>query len=102
MNTCMKLPHALTDDNVNHGNILELVKLVAESDNRLKEHIDRVVEASKKTLLKRQKDGKVDGNYGRGSLVTIFSHDNQNYSNHSSLHPRVDCRRSEISRHVFS
>ena len=42
---------------------LELVKLVAESDNRLKEHIDRVVEANKKTLLKRQKDGKVDGNY---------------------------------------
>ena len=41
-----------------------LVKLVVESDNRLKEHIDmRVVEASK-TLLKRQKYGKVDGNYG--------------------------------------
>ena len=70
--------HALTDDDVNHGNFLdflELVKLVAESDNRLKEHIDRVVEANKKTLLKRQKDGKVDGNYGRGSLVTSFSHD---------------------------
>ena len=52
--------HALTDDDVNHGNFLdflELVKLVAESDNRLKEHIDRVVEANKKTLLKRQKDG---------------------------------------------
>ena len=55
--------HALTDDDVNHGNFLELVKLVAESDYRLNEHIDRVVEASKKTLLKRQKDGKVDGNY---------------------------------------
>ena len=53
--------HTLTDDDVNHGNFL-------------KEHIDRVVEASKKTLLKRQKDGKVDGNYGRGSLVTFFSH----------------------------
>lgn len=29
-------------------------------------------------------------------------HHNQNYSNHSWLHPRVDCRRSEISKHVFS
>ena len=28
--------HTLTDDDVNHGNFLELVKLVAESDNHLK------------------------------------------------------------------
>ena len=36
--------HALKDNDVNHGNFLELVKLVAESDDRLKEHIDSVVE----------------------------------------------------------
>ena len=67
--------HALKDNDVNHGNVLELVKLVAESDDRLKEHIDRVVETSKKTLLKRQNDGKIAGNYGRGSFVTFLSHD---------------------------
>ena len=58
---------------------------------------------------------------GRGSPVTFFTtsfpgpflpwergclfqsrHHNHNSSNHSWLHPRVDCRRSEISRHVFS
>ena len=67
--------HALKDNDFNHGNFLELVKLVAESDDRLKEHIDRVVETSKKTLLKRQNDGKIAGNYGRGSFVTFLSHD---------------------------
>ena len=41
----------------------------------LKEHIDRVVETSKKTLLKCQNDGKIAGNYGRGSFVTFLSHD---------------------------
>ena len=71
--------HALTDDDVNHGNFLELVKLVAESDNCLKEHIDRVVEPSKKTLLKCQ-DGKVDGNYVPGNRFQSRHH-NQNYSN---------------------
>ena len=67
--------HELTDDDVNHGNYLELVKLVAESDDRLKDHMDRVGEPSRKALLKRQREGKTHGNYGRGSLVTFLSHD---------------------------
>ena len=66
--------HALKDNDVNHGNFLELVKLVAESDDRLKEHIDRIVETSRKTRLKRENDRKIVGNYGRGSLVTFLSH----------------------------
>ena len=33
------------------------------------------METSKKTLLKRQNDGKIVGNYGRGSLVTFLCHD---------------------------
>ena len=49
--------HALKDD-VNHGNFLELVKLVGESDNHLKEHIDRVV-----------------GTNGRGCFITFLSYD---------------------------
>ena len=48
---------------------------MAESDDRLKGHIDRVGETSRKALLKRQREGKTYGNYGRGSLVTFLSHD---------------------------
>ena len=67
--------HELRDDTVNHGNYLELVKLIAESDEKLNEHIDKIVQTSKRALAKRAKDGKHDGNYGRGSLVTFLSHD---------------------------
>ena len=56
--------HGLRDDSVNHGNYLELVKLIAESDEKLNNHIDNIVKTSKRALTKHVKDGKHDGNYG--------------------------------------
>ena len=55
--------HAPKDNNINHGNVLELVKLGNKSQN------------SFKTSKRRKDNGKIVGSYGHGSFVTFFSHD---------------------------
>ena len=69
--------HEINDPTVNHGNFIEIVKLVAESDAVLKEHINNAEIASKKAVEKRKKGRPDDkpGKHGRGSLVTFLSGD---------------------------
>jgi len=55
--------HSLTDNSLNHGNFLELVKLVAKYDTILGQHVDKSV-----TLSKKNKNKK-----GRGCMVTFLS-----------------------------
>eukprot|EP00794_Sanderia_malayensis_P016400 gene16400-18037_t len=69
--------HEVNDDAVNHGNFIEIVKLVAESDAGLKEHIDKIQATSEQALKKRKKlrpDG-AKNRHGRRSLVTFLSND---------------------------
>jgi len=51
------------NENGNHGNFLELVKLVSNYDSILKQHIDLSIELSEKNKSKK----------GRGSLITFLS-----------------------------
>jgi len=53
--------HSLTDNSLNHGNFLELVKLVAKYDTILGQHVD-------KSVILSDKNKKV-----RGCMVTFLS-----------------------------
>ena len=64
----------MKNENFNHGNYMELVKLISEFDIALKEHINKVHTASSKALNTIICAGQQLGNYGRGSLVTFLSH----------------------------
>ena len=44
--------HEIKNENVNHGNYIELVKLISEFDIALKEHIDKVHATSSKAFDK--------------------------------------------------
>jgi len=69
-----KRHEAAHEENFNHGNYMELVKLISEFDIALKEHINKVHTASSKALNTIICAGQQLGNYGRGSLVTFLSH----------------------------
>jgi len=45
--------HSLTDNSLNHGNFLELVKLVAKYDSILEQHVDKSVILSDKNKNKK-------------------------------------------------
>eukprot|EP00112_Aurelia_sp_Birch-Aquarium-sp1_P013563 Seg2881.3 transcript_id=Seg2881.3/GoldUCD/mRNA.D3Y31 product="Zinc finger MYM-type protein 1" protein_id=Seg2881.3/GoldUCD/D3Y31 len=64
--------YSLQDDVVNHGNFLEIIKLVAMFDSSLQEHLRIVTERSNAV---KERNSSIDnaGKIGRGSFVTFLS-----------------------------
>ena len=60
--------HSLDNSEVNHGNFLETVLLVAEYDSLLKKHINDCIERSNEHKARQHKS-----KYGRGSMITFLS-----------------------------
>lgn len=67
--------HTLSDDNVDHGNFLEMVLLMSKYDDILKKHLDSCIKESKK-IHQSNLDVKTQG---RGNLVTFLSKTTVNY-----------------------
>jgi hypothetical protein len=67
--------YKLFDDSRNHGNFLEIIKLVGKFDAILQSHLTTVVEKSNMAMKKQsaKKDKKKSKNRGRGSLITFMS-----------------------------
>jgi hypothetical protein len=63
--------YRLDDDSLNHGNFLEIILLLSNTDNILKSHVQKSIELSKKAHQSAVTKG--NKKYGRGSLVTFLS-----------------------------
>ena len=65
----------LFDDSINHGNFLEIIKVIGKFDAILQSHLTTVVEKSTLVLKKHstQKNEDRPKKRGRGSLVTFMS-----------------------------
>lgn len=63
--------YRLDDDSLNHGNFLEIILLLSNTDNILKSHVQKSIEQSKKAH--QSAEAKGNKKYGRGSLVTFVS-----------------------------
>lgn len=63
--------YKLDDSSLNHGNFLEIILLLSNTDNILKLHVQKAIEQSKK--FHELAETKGNKKYGRGSLVTFLS-----------------------------
>lgn len=61
----------MNDATINHGNFLEIILLLANTDNILKSHVQKSIEQSKRAHDLVEANG--NNKYGRGSLVTFLS-----------------------------
>lgn len=65
--------YSLEDNNVSHGNFLEILNLIAKFDDVLRHHLENVISKSKKRLKANPTTR------GRGDLITFISKTTVNY-----------------------
>lgn len=65
--------YTLENENVDHGNFLEILMLLSKYDLTLKNHLNQTIELSKK------RHDKVGSSRGRGDLISFFSKTTLNY-----------------------
>jgi len=65
--------YTLENENVDHGNFLEILMLFSKYDLTLKNHLNQTIELSKK------RHDKVGSSRGRGDLISFFSKTTLNY-----------------------
>lgn len=65
--------YTLENENVDHGNFLEILMLLSKYDMTLKTHLNQSIE-----LSKRRHD-KAGSSRGRGDLISFFSKTTLNY-----------------------
>jgi hypothetical protein len=65
--------YTLENENVNHGNFLEILMLLSKYDLTLKNHLNQTIELSRKRL------DKVGSSRGRGDLISFFLKTTLNY-----------------------
>jgi len=63
--------YKLDDASLNHGNFLEIILLLSNTDGIFKSHVQKSIEQSKRAY--QSAEAKGNKKYGRGSLVTFLS-----------------------------